>query len=396
MIFWIVAAVLCALCVALLLRPLARETAAPAAAEQDIAVYRDQLAEVERDRAQGLLGAAEAQEARREIERRLLAADAARQARPAPAQGGKAALALWFALALAVPLAAMGLYLQLGNPETPSQPFAERTDERRDADQLSALEAQLTQRLAQDPEEPRAWEMLGEIRLRLGAYAGAAEAYGEAIARGAPDAQLYAAQGEALTAAAGGQVTPAAEAAFDAALALAPQDPRARFYRGLAQEQSGAPHAALETWRGLAADTPADASWRPSLAAEFARVADGLGLTGEQARLPAGPAADSAAGPSREVMEAAEAMSPEERAAFIRSMVEGLSTRLEQDPDNPDNFDGWLRLARAYAVLGEIEKSRAALARAEAIAAALPPGDPRREAFEQARQPAPPSADSVQ
>ena len=77
-------------------------------------------------------------------------------------------------------------------------------------------------------------------------------------------------------------------------------------------------------------------------------------------------------------------MSPEERAIFIRSMVQGLEARLGEDPDNPENFDGWLRLARAYAVLGEIAKAREALAQAEAIAIELPPGDPRRKAFEEA------------
>lgn len=387
MIFWILAAALCALCVALLLRPLARgDTKPDSPAEHDIAVYRDQLAEVERDRAQGLLSAAEAQEARREIERRLLAADAARGEARAPG-GGTRSRAIWLILAFAVPLAAMGLYLQLGSPETPSRPFAERQEERRGAEQLAGLEAQLSERLAHDPEQPQAWAMLGELRLRLGDYAGAASAYGEAIGRGAPTATLYAARGEALTAAAG-RVTPEAKAAFDSALALDPGEPRARYYSGLAQEQAGRPRDALETWRALAEDTPADAPWRPTLESDFARVAGDLGLTGEDARLPQGAAAP---GPTREDVEAAQDMSPEERAAFIRSMVEGLAARLHEDPENPENFDGWLRLARAYAVLGEIEKARDALARAEAIAAELPPGDPRRKAFEEAGEPLPPA-----
>lgn len=380
MIFWVTAAALCALCVALLLRPLARgETKPDSPAEHDLAVYRDQLAEVERDRAQGLLSAAEAREARREIERRLLAADAVREEPSTP--GGTRSRAIWLVLAFAVPLAAMGLYLQLGSPETPSRPFAERQEERRGAEQLAGLEAQLTERLMHDPEQPQAWATLGELRLRLGNYPAAAKAYGEAIDRGTPTAALYAARGEALTAAAGGQVTSEAKAAFDSALALDPDDPRARYYSGLAEEQAGRPRAALETWRALAEDTPADAPWRPTLESDFARVSGDLGLTGEDARLPQGAAAS---GPTREDVEAAQDMSPEERAAFIRSMVEGLETRLNEDPENPENFDGWLRLARAYAVLGEIEKARDALARAEAIAAELPPGDPRRKAFEEA------------
>ena len=381
MIFWIAAAALCALTVTLLLRPLARGGAKPDdTAEQDLAVYRDQLAEVERDRAQGLVSAEEAGEARREIERRILAADAARDATDSAAAGSRAR-GLWLALAATVPLAAMGLYLQLGSPETPSRPFAERQEERRGVEQLASLESQLSERLARDPAQPRAWGMLGEIRLRLGDYAAAAEAYGEAIARGEPGATLYAARGEALTAAAGGRVTPEAKAAFDSALALDPLDARARYYSGLAEEQAGRPRAALETWRALAEDTPADAPWRAALESDYARVADSLGLGGEEARLPGGAAAP---GPSQGDVEAAQDMSPEERAAFVRSMVEGLEQRLMQDPENPENFDGWLRLARSYAVLGEVEKAREALGRAQAIAAELPADDPRRRAFEEA------------
>ena len=120
MIFWVAAAVLCALTVALLLRPLSRgEAETDEAAEHDLAVYRDQLAEVERDRAQGVISADETHEARREIERRILAADAART--PAGWSGARRrGLGLWLVLAAAVPLVSMGLYLQLGNPETPS------------------------------------------------------------------------------------------------------------------------------------------------------------------------------------------------------------------------------------------------------------------------------------
>ena len=174
-----------------------------------------------------------------------------------------------------------------------------------------------------------------------------------------PSADLQSALGEAITAAGGGTVTPEAKTAFQRALEIDPQDPRARYYQGLWLQQAGQVREALDSWLELAASTPRDAGWRPLLRQQIVGAAEQLGLPIAELRIPEGTAPESdlpaaAAG--------VEDMSPEERQAFVRSMVEGLASRLEE---NPEDLDGWLRLVQARLVLGETEEALAALCRAE-------------------------------
>lgn len=371
MIFWLIAAGMTALALALLLRPLLRRPpVSPPPAAFDIAVYRDQLAEVERDRARGLLGEEEAAAARLEIERRILAADdrAPPGRGPGPARGRMTVPALIAAL----PLGALGLYLVLGAPGLPSTPFAQppqpdaaMTAANDDA-RLEAVVAQLAQRMAEDPADPQGWLLLARSYATLRRYAESAEAYRQAIVRGAGDAETRAAYGEALAAASGGQVTEAALKAFEAALAANPAEPRARFYVGLARAQAGHPEEALALWVKLEAEAPADAPWRAPLAAQIDRAAAALGLDPATlpGRIPPPPAAP-ATGPETEELAAAQTMSPEERETFIRGMVESLAERLRS---SPDDLDGWIRLARSRQVLGEPDAARDAWLRAAALA----------------------------
>ena len=106
-------------------------------------------------------------------------------------------------------------------------------------------------------------------------------------------------------------------------------------------------------WLALAADTPADAAWRGDLEALIRQAAGMLDV--EPGVLPQRPSlADAPTGPTADDVAAAADMSPEERMEMIRGMVEGLAARLEE---NPDDAQGWRRLARSYAVLGEAEKA---------------------------------------
>ena len=208
----------------------------------DTAVYRDQLAEVERERGR-TLDAAEANAARTEIERRLLAA--ADQDLPLGARDSdRASSPSWHrfltpALCLAVPLFALGLYLNIGTPGLPSAPFFARSHAPAGApafDEKKAIAqaiATLQARLKQQPD----------------------------------DAEALSALGEALTQQADGVVTPDAQAALRRALEKAPDDPRAMFYLGLAEAQGGDSKAALERWQALERKSPANAPWRPTLRA---------------------------------------------------------------------------------------------------------------------------------
>ncbi len=403
MTFWLFAGGLSALAIALLLWPLLRRPAAAAPRQAyDLNVYRDQLAEVEREAAEGNLGAEQAAAARAEIEHRLLAT--AETAVSAPDGSGKPGTigravtwSLALALGIAIPLAAVGLYLQLGNPGLPSLPFAERPVPEAPAEnvagqEMEALAAGLAARLAEDPDNRDGWLLLGRSYAQLQQFDAAAQAYRRAITQGFDDADTQSSLGEMLAAQAGGTIGPEARDAFAAALEHDPNDPRARYYAGLALAQDGRPAEAIEIWLGLLRQSTAEAPWRPVVAQQIREAAANLGI--EAPEMPTAPdvAPDSAGGvprmgaqpgPSAADVEAAGEMSAEDRAAFIRSMVARLAERLEAEPGD---FQGWLRLAQAYGVLGEADRAKTALARAESAIRELPEAALERAQLEAARK----------
>ena len=165
--------------------------------------------------------------------------------------------------------------------------------------------------------------------------------------------------------AADGQVTPGARAAFDTALAQEPREPRARFYIALAALQSGDPERAVRLWLALEAETAADAPWRPILERRIREAAEAHDIDVSALRAAQSDGAASPPGPSKEAVEAAREMTPEQRAEMIRGMVERLASRLA---DQPDDLEGWRRLGRAYSVLGEAGKSADAYGKAAALA----------------------------
>ncbi len=286
--------------------------------EADLALYRDQLAEIERERAVGTLGQAEAASARVEIERRLLGAADQDKAEPASASPALHRF-LPPAVALLIPLFALGLYLQIGRPGL--QPVRAPADRSAAANQSTAPDtASLRAHIAANPN----------------------------------DAEARSALGEALVEEAGGTVTAEAVEAFTAALDRQPGDARAMFFLGLHEAQSGDAAAALKRWQDLAARSAPDAPYLPMLRAEMARVAKAAGL----------PVPEAPKGPTREQVEAMGSLTPEQRQQAIRGMVEGLDAKLR---DSPQDRDGWLRLATARKVLGENDKAVEAYARADAL-----------------------------
>jgi len=188
---------------------------------------------------------------------------------------------------------------------------------------------------------------------------------------------LHAALGETLVAAAQGRVVREARLAFAAAIEADPGNSRARYYAGLAMAQDERLEDAIAVWQALAADSQPGSPLLALLRQQITRAAAELGIDPPLIAQPEGAAPR---GPSAADVEAAQEMAPEDRQAFIRSMVEQLATRLEEDPADPD---GWLRLTRAYTVLGESDKARAALVSAEAQIAALPEAAPERAGLTQ-------------
>ncbi len=308
----------------------------------EVAVYKDQLAEVERDLAAGLIPAPEAEAARVEISRRLLAAAASE-----PATAPKSSLKWRRAaavLALAgLPLVAVGVYMPLGSPRLQDFPLAQRERGSSMAQSLENLVAQVEQHLEKNPTDGRGWNVLAPVLERLGRFDDAVRAYRNSLTYNGESAERRSDLGEALAAAAGGVVTAEAKAEFERAHALNADDPKANYFLGLAAEQDGRKDDAVNIWRALLAKAPADAPWRVLVQSSLARVGGGGAM----------PAL------SDETLAASKDMAEGDRNAMVRGMVDRLATRLKQ---NGDDVEGWLRLVRAYLVMGERDKAMGASA----------------------------------
>jgi cytochrome c-type biogenesis protein CcmH len=375
-----------AVVVLLLVLPLLHRWRAPVTRRQyDRAVYRAQLDELERDIARGMIGGADAQAARLEIERRLLAA-ATTSAAPAGAAPGGAqdvtadaapvrvgdSRALALAAALIIAGGAGLVYLRLGAPGVPDMPFAERQDaaptgQAARAGQTPRMDVAdaakiLAAKLAAAPNNPQGWLIYARTEAMLGNWQTSAEAYSHAIAQGQTDAAVFAAYGEMLVLGTDGIVGPPARAAFASALQRDAKNEVARYYDALADAQSGESKRAIATWLALAADLPDDSPMREAVARQVANAASAAGVAApplpkgqHAADAPAaGAPAANAPGPAPAQMAAAEHMTPAERDRMVRGMVEKLAARLASAPDD---LNGWLQLGRAYAVLGEADKA---------------------------------------
>ena len=238
---WITIAVLTAVALGLLLVPLARRGRAPAPtrAAYDITVYRDQLAEVDRDLERGLFGDDQAHAARIEIQRRMLAAGpedgsggTEEPARPRP-RGSVAVIA---AIAVAVPAGAVGLYLYLGSPGAPGQPFAERGTatagadaEAGDQEGLRAVVGRLAERLLRNPDDLKGWLLLGRSYMTLEHYDAAANAFRRAMGLGDNRADIAVDYAEAQALADGGPITPEVRQIFEGVFAAEPRNTKARY-----------------------------------------------------------------------------------------------------------------------------------------------------------------------
>ncbi len=376
MTLWIAAGGLIALTLAFLLIALLKARP-PAAArgDYDVAIYRSQLDEVERDVERGILAPDLAEAARLEIKRRMLAATGGMDPQTAAPQPVGTVAPAWRGAVVAlvvvlVPAASIGLYLLLGSPTMPDQPLASRSVATQTAGREQAEMERLTARLAQQmetqPDRVDGWLLLGRSLRTIENYDEASRAFERALALTGRAPDVLSEYGEILVLAHGGRVAEPAKRVFEETLRAAPAEPRARYYLGLAKAQQDDPRAALQDWVDLIAVSPPDAPWLTDIRREIQGVATAAGIDAKTLAPSAGlpdPAATPPPGPSAEDAKAAAEMSPAERDAMIRGMVEGLAERLK---DQPDDADGWRRLARAYEVLGETEKAKDALTRAEA------------------------------
>jgi cytochrome c-type biogenesis protein CcmH len=224
------------------------------------------------------------------------------------------------AIALAMLMIGGGSYYLLGRPR-----LAQRDAEGLNVHEVNGLVPYLIQRVRRYPQDARAWRYLGQAYMSANDPRDAAKALAKVIAlTGKGDPALDAAYGEALVLDNGGAVPPEAEASFTAALAVDPRNAPARFYLGLAKAAHNDRVGAIALWQSLLADTPVTAPLHQMLVDRLAI------LTSQTAGAAPNP----------------------------RAMVDMLAARLKADPNDAL---GWVRLMRAYAVLGEKEKAMQAL-----------------------------------
>ncbi|MDA9502879.1 c-type cytochrome biogenesis protein CcmI [Bradyrhizobium sp. CCBAU 11357] len=343
MTLWFVFALMTVAAIFAVLWPLGRTSRAQDQGSE-VAVYKDQLAEIDRDLAAGLILAPEAEAARVEISRRLLAAAASEPA-TAPMSNLKWRRAAAVLALAGLPLVAIGVYVPLGSPRLQDFPLAQRERGSGMAQSLENLVVQVEQHLEKNPTDGRGWNVLAPVLERLGRFDDAVRAYRNSLTYNGESAERRSDLGEAISAAAGGVVTAEAKAEFERAHGLNADDPKANYFLGLAAEQDGRKDDAANIWRALLAKAPADAPWRALVQSSLARVGGGGTM----------PAL------SDETVAASKDMAEVDRNTMVRGMVDRLATRLKQ---NGDDVEGWLRLVRAYLVMGERDKAMGASAEA--------------------------------
>ncbi len=341
---WIIFACLTAAVLGFVLLPLFRRQSDLAGRKAyDLAVYRDQLAELERDRAAGLILQNDAEAARNELGRRMLAADAGESAAP---QSGSASAApakvVMLAALVGIPAVALTAYTILGRPDLPDVPRQQRIADAVKNNDFTGMIAQVEAHLAKNPQDVQGWLVLAPAYRRIGRFTEAAQAMAKAVALSEPTPQLWTDYGEALVLAAKGIVTSNARTAFEKALKLDKNHVKAQFYHALAVKQEGDTEAALAEFKAILKKAPKTAAYRNAIERQIA-------LIQPVAKAPA---------LSKEQMESAKDMSTGDRMEMIRGMVDQLAGRLAE---NGKDLEGWLRLANARMVLGEKDKAVAAL-----------------------------------
>ncbi|TCA37039.1 c-type cytochrome biogenesis protein CcmI [Rhizobium leguminosarum bv. viciae] len=382
MLFWILVAALTAALAVILLYPLLRGAkAADNIRAGETAVYRDQLRELDRDLDGGLITPEEADYARAEIGRRLIAVSAdepAETLKPARHHRFTEAFVL-----LLLPVLGLCLYLTTGRPDLPSQPLEARLEN--PGNDVAVLITKAERHLAEKPDDGKGWDVLAPIYFRTMRVNDAQVAYRNAIRLLGPSPVRLDGLAETLMAVSDGVVTEEARQVLEQSLMLEPDNPRARFYIALSMEQAGRPDEARQAFEALAKQSPADAPWLPLVNQHIAMNGGAPAGAGSAA-----PGAGSAApgtnpsapgNPTQQDVAAAEAMNAGDRQQMIRGMVESLDAKLSEDPNN---FEGWMRLVRSYAVLND--KDRAAGALKRGLAAFPPPGEQGRQLLALARE----------
>ena len=408
MTLWLILTILAAGAALIVLAPFFFRSVNAGETASSINVYKDQLAEVERDKAQGLIDEAEAASMRVEIERRILSAGKGENA-PAERIAPNWQYHMVTGTTAIVILGSVGLYASLGRPElssvaAPAQDgWAQRAavaanagtqgqvtpaadGQQQQGGDVEAMVKRLEQRLEANPNDADGWRVLGWSYDNVGRNKDAVNAYRRAVELQKDNATLRAIYGESQVKVADGVVTAEALATFEEVLAINPNDERGRFFKGVAKVQKGDTQGGIDEWLALYKIAPAEAEWTADLRTRIedtakqagidvaAKLAEAKPVAAAVAQAPQAPAAPGhpgagAVGPSAADIENAKQLSEQDRQSMVSSMVDRLAGRLETSPKDPD---GWIMLIRSRVAMKDAEKARAALEKAKTVFAAEP------------------------
>ena len=368
---WFLGSAACLVCTGFIVRSILQpQTIDISAASKDLALYKDQLREVDSDLARGVLSETESESARLEISRRILAADKRAQmetlANPAPSIINKLLAAF---VILTVLTGSLSIYANLGEPNLPDRPLVARLAAAQEAraQRLSQEDAEvqvpdekinipedylklvkrLREAIKKRPNDEQGLRLLALHEFRIGKYRAARKAHTRImkVVGDKVTAKDYIDFAEVMIFATNGYVSPEAEITLSQALKLKPNDGRTRYYSGLAMAQNGRADVAYRLWEGLLKEGPQDAAWIPLIKSQIDDVARLAGINMSNQPLP---------GPTTDQINAASEMTKEGRKKMIRGMVAGLGERLAT---NGGTMNEWARLIRALGVLGETARA---------------------------------------
>lgn len=343
-----------------------------------IGILRNQLIEIEGDIDRGVLSLDDAENARTEIQRRILRLTDTGISGVQSKKFMRSDRLLPVTAALFVPLLAVAIYGWIGNPSLQSQSKEDRGIELQQIAEFSGLADDLKRRLQSNPNSPiQGWIMLSDAYAKLGRFTDAVSAIEQIVDRPDASAGVFTRYAELLITSENGIVTPKAEGLIDRVLTSDSKNIAAIYYKALALYQSGELKDAYALLASRIDIGGEPTSGIQALIAQANQIAGELGepMIVSNAKESVGP------GPTAEDVRAAGNLSAEEREVFVASMVERLATRLEE---NPNDLSGWLRLARSYGVLGNEEKQRSALESAQRLVADLEEGNEQKVAVQEA------------
>jgi cytochrome c-type biogenesis protein CcmH len=369
---WICLALLTAAVVLALARPLSRtQDAAADPASADLAVYHDQLTEIDNDRERGLIGGAEAEAARAEVARRLIHVSKTSGAKSARSSSKKVAqptgvpsLRAVQGVLAALPLAGIGLYLWMGSPNLPGQPLAERQAAPAATSPVEDLVGRVEAELKKNSNDARGWTVIAPVYMQMKRYDDAAYAYSQIMRLNGEAIEPLLGFAEAALLANNGVVNDGVKRAAERALVIKPDRIEPKVWLALGKQQEGDVKGAIAGYKALLASSPPDAPWVDPITQQLKRLESGDVPAASNA-----PPQSVSSSPAKPSAGDIAALPPEEQQKQIAAMVNGLAERLKQ---NGDDLGGWQRLVRAYQVMGRKDDAIAALASARKQFAAKP------------------------